>query len=82
MVKLEIRYFIDIFMLIIFIICAITGFVLWFALPSGSGGRGFSEGLSFLGVARHSWTTIHDYSSILFTLSISLHFVINFSWII
>ena len=69
-------------MLIIFIICAVTGFVLWFALPNGSGGRGFGEGQLFLGVARHSWITIHDYSSILLTLSIAIHFIVNFNWII
>ena len=78
MVSVETRYIVDVTMLIVFVICAVTGFVLWYAFPSGSGG-GWSV---FLGLAKHDWITIHDYSSLILTVTIVIHFVINFNWLI
>ncbi len=79
MVCVKTRYLVDVTMLIVFIICAVTGFVLWYAFPSGSGGRQWNF---FLGVAKHDWTTIHDYSSLVLTVTIIIHFMINFNWLI
>ena len=79
MVRVETRYFVDISMLIAFIICAFTGFILWYAFPSGSRGGRWSV---FLWLAKHDWITIHDYSSLVLTVTIIIHFVLNFNWII
>ena len=70
MVRVEIRYMVDIFMLVVFVVCAATGFILWYAFPSGSGG----------GSARVR--VIHDYSSLALTVAIIIHFLVNFNWII
>lgn len=78
MVRVETRYMVDMIMLIVFIICAVTGFILWYAFPSGFGGGQWSI---YLGVAKHEWITIHDYSSIVLTVTIIIHFVVNFNWI-
>ena len=79
MVRVETRYMVDMIMLIVFIICAVTGFILWYAFPSGSGRGQWS---TFLGVDKYEWITIHDYSSLVLTVTIIIHFVINFNWII
>ena len=78
MVRTEIRYVVDMTMLIVFIISAITGFVLWYEFPSGSG-RGQSM---FLSLSKHDWIRIHDYSNVILTAMIIIHFVINVNWII
>ena len=77
MVRAETRYFVDIAMLFVFIICAVTGFILWYAFPSGSGGGQWSI---FLGLAKHDWIKIHDYSSLVLTATIIIHLVINLKW--
>ena len=79
MVRPEIRYLVDIFMLIIFIVCAVTGFILWSFFPSFSGTGLF---VRFLGADKRFWITIHDYSSAILVVVIVIHFVINFNWII
>jgi cytochrome b subunit of formate dehydrogenase len=79
MVRMETRYLVDVTMLTAFLICAVTGFILWYAFPSGSGGGQWNV---FLGVAKHDWTTIHDYSSLVLTVTILIHFMINLNWLI
>jgi cytochrome b subunit of formate dehydrogenase len=79
LVRVEIKYLVDIIMLIAFILCAVTGFILWFVFPSGSRP---GQWTTFLGVAKHDWIIIHDYSSLALTVAIIAHFVINFKWIL
>jgi cytochrome b subunit of formate dehydrogenase len=79
MVRVETRYVLDVTMLISFIICAVTGFILWYAFPSGSGGGQWTV---VLGVAKHDWIAIHDYSSLGLSVTIVIHFMINFNWMV
>ncbi len=74
MVKVELRYSIDMVSLATFIINAVSGYILWFILPSGS--------FRFLGISRLDWKTIHDYSGLVFTVAIIAHFIVNIKWII
>lgn len=83
MVRVEIRYLVDMCMLVVFILCAMTGFVLWYAFPSGSGGGpGNGQGAVFLGVLKHDWILLHDASSLALTGTILIHTVINLPWIL
>ena len=74
MVKAELRYLVDMASLTTFIINAISGYILWFILPPG--------GFRFLGIDRFDWKTIHDYSGLIFTIAIIIHFIVNIKWII
>jgi hypothetical protein len=58
---------------------AISGFILWFALPSG-GGRGRLD-LTYLGVTRHTWTEIHDWIAIALTVILIIHLALHWKWV-
>jgi hypothetical protein len=58
---------------------AVSGFVLWFALPSGGGRRGLE--LSFLGLTRHTWIDLHDWVAIALTAVVIIHFIIHWKWV-
>jgi hypothetical protein len=59
---------------------AISGFILWFALPSG-GGRGRLE-LTSLGLTRHTWVDIHDWAAIALTVLVIVHFILHWKWVV
>jgi hypothetical protein len=59
---------------------AISGFVLWFALPSGGGRRGLE--LSYLGITRHTWITIHDWVAIVLTVVVVIHLLVHWKWVL
>jgi hypothetical protein len=57
----------------------ISGFVLWFALPSG-GGRKALE-LSYLGLSRHTWIDIHDWVAIALMIIVVVHLLLHWKWV-
>jgi hypothetical protein len=59
---------------------AVSGFVLWFVLPSG-GGRG-RLGLTYLDLTRHTWIDIHDWVAIALTVIVIVHLVIHWKWVV
>jgi len=82
MVKAETRYWVDLISLLTFIVNAISGYILWLVLPRGGGGwRGGGERI-FLGLIRNNWIAIYDWSSLIFTIAITIHFMINFTWVV
>jgi uncharacterized iron-regulated membrane protein len=58
---------------------AISGFVLWFAIPSGGGRRGLE--LTYLGLNRYSWVDIHDWMAIALTVIVIVHLLIHWKWV-
>ena len=75
--KFKINALVNVLAFIALLFSAVSGFVLWFALPRGSG----NTGEIFLEIARHSWTSIHNYSSLIFVLFVAVHLVLHFNWI-
>jgi cytochrome b subunit of formate dehydrogenase len=73
----ELNYYVDILLTILFIIVAITGFVLYLAIPDGVQRGRYQE---FIGITKATWTLIHNKSSILFTLFTALHFILHKNW--
>jgi len=67
----------------------VTGFVIKYVLPPGSGGlgralhdgRGREQIKSLLSLTRHEWGDIHFYLSVLFTVLVALHLVLHWAWI-
>jgi len=76
MKKIGIKIFIDILMFLDFLAVAFSGFVLWFVLPRGSG----KFGASFI-FLRENWLSIHNIGSVILTLLLLLHLILNWSWI-
>jgi hypothetical protein len=59
---------------------AVSGFVLWFALPSGGGRRGLET--AYLGLTRYTWTEIHDWVAIALTVIVLIHLLIHWKWVL
>ena len=70
------KFIVDLLMFVDFLVIAISGFVLWFVLPRGSGRLG--ESFIFL---RENWLTIHNWSAVLLIFFLILHLILNWSWI-
>ena len=75
MKRVTINALIDIGCLITFILSLITGLVLYLFLPSG-GGRG-GNWVTYLGIPRSQWVTMHDYTSFAFAALLILHLLLH-----
>ncbi|HRY60073.1 MAG TPA: DUF4405 domain-containing protein [Patescibacteria group bacterium] len=86
MKKIKINALVDIFAFVAGLIVAKSGLVLWFILPSGSGG-GFQGGKgggvekSFFFLSRHEWQTIHNWVGLILIILILLHLILHWSYI-
>ncbi len=58
---------------------AISGFVLWFAIPSGGGRRGLE--LSYWGLTRPTWIDFHDWMAVALTAIVILHLLVHWKWV-
>ena len=61
---------------------AVSGFVLWFALPhvGFQGGRGLGVANTFL-LSRVAWLAIHDWAAVLISVGILAHVALHWAWI-
>jgi hypothetical protein len=59
---------------------AVSGFILWFVLPSGTGRRGL-EAVA-LGITRHTWIDIHDWVAVALTVAVIIHLVLHWRWVV
>nr|WP_321498900.1 DUF4405 domain-containing protein [uncultured Methanolobus sp.] len=75
--RTKMNYYIDIILTILFIVVAITGFVLYLAIPTGVRQGRYQE---FIGITKATWTLAHNKSAILLTLLTGLHFVLHQRW--
>jgi hypothetical protein len=57
----------------------ISGFVLWFALPSGTGRSGLEQ--SYWGLTRHNWIDIHDWVAIGLVVIVIIHLLVHWKWV-
>jgi len=77
MTKLKTNSVVDILAFIALLVSALTGIILKFVLPRGSG----KLGSIFLGILRESWLEIHDISSIAFIVLVLVHLILHWNWI-
>ena len=67
---------------------AVSGFIMWLALPRGGGGqgRGFDSGdageATFWSLSRHTWGDLHDWVAVALLVVIILHIIVNWKWIV
>lgn len=70
--SLNLKYLVDIIMLILFVITAITSVIIFY----------FKEIINVHGIGRTLLGTVHNYAGILFVIIMSLHVVLHYKWII
>ncbi|MGV8027039.1 MAG: DUF4405 domain-containing protein [Anaerolineaceae bacterium] len=66
----------DSFAVIFFLLCLISGFVLFF-IPGGKG----SDSFLFLQITRETWKTIHIWTGIGMLVTVTIHLVIHWGWV-
>ncbi|MFA5745952.1 MAG: DUF4405 domain-containing protein [archaeon] len=76
--KIKINYFIDVLLIISFIVVAITSLVIFFFLPSGVRQAGYQ---TFLGLTKHSWGNIHTISGFAMIILSLIHLILHFKWL-
>jgi hypothetical protein len=78
MKRITINALIDIGCLIMFIPSLVSGLVLYLFLPSG-GGRGGSW-VTWMGIARDQWVTMHNNTSLIFAALLILHLLLHWKF--
>lgn len=73
------NYVINALMVISFIITAVTGLIMFFFLPSGVSRGGYQESL---GITKHIWITVHNWSGIILIILVIIHLVLHLGWIV
>ncbi len=79
MKKNNLKYLVDTLLFLCMVGLALIGFMMAFFLAEGPAGR--ISGKYFLGLHRHQWGDIHLYLSIIFSLLVVIHLVLNWKWI-
>jgi len=72
MEKTRVNYIIDFLMALSFLVTAITGLIIFLFLPSGIR-KGSTQ--SFLGIIKGTWSTIHDWSGIIFIVLVNTFYL-------
>jgi len=70
MIKNKVKYFVDVFMGIFFLILFFTGLIKW---PNKTFGNMIPSSIV---------STIHDYSGIVLGIVVTIHLILNWLWII
>jgi cytochrome b subunit of formate dehydrogenase len=77
--KAKTKFWVDLLLFLDFLALAISGFVLKYALPRGSG-RLLGEN-TFLGLLREDWLSMHNVTAVLIVIFILIHLLLNWAWI-
>ena len=78
MKRITINALVDIGCLVTFILSLATGLVIYLFLPEGSG-RGGSWAM-YLGITRHQWVTLHNYTSFVFVALLIIHLLLHWKF--
>jgi len=76
--KTKINYFIDVLLIISFIVVAITSIIIFFFLPSGVRQAGYQ---TFLGMTKHTWSNIHTIFGFAMIILSLVHLILHFKWL-
>ncbi|MEM4598807.1 MAG: DUF4405 domain-containing protein [Candidatus Diapherotrites archaeon] len=74
----KINYVIDILLIILFLVVAISGIILFLFLPRGAGRQGINN---FFGIERHVLADLHNWVGLIFTLIMLVHIVLHLRWL-
>lgn len=75
------NYIVFVLLSVLGLLEAVSGFVLWLALPSGGGWRGGGSGITFLSLSQHTWLDLHDWAAVAIIAVITIHLVLHWKWI-
>ena len=80
------NFILAITLILLSLVEAISGFVLWLAFPRGGGGRGWQGGgggtLTFWTIPRDTWIDIHDWVAVALLVVVIIHVILHWQWIV
>ncbi|MGD9779042.1 DUF4405 domain-containing protein [Methanomethylovorans sp.] len=77
--RMKLNYSVDVILTLLFLIVAVTGFVMLFVMPSGVPRGRYQE---YMGITKATWTLLHNRSAIMMTVFAAIHLVLHKRWII
>jgi hypothetical protein len=80
------NYILFIFMLLLALMQAASGFILWLAVPGSEGYRG-GRGAVLGGQGtflweRHTWINLHDWLAVALLVMVVIHLILHWKWIV
>ena len=77
------NYMVFVVLALLGLVEAVSGFVLWLALPRGGGWRRLAGGVenTFWSLSRHTWLDIHDWAAVAIVVVIIIHMALHWKWI-
>ena len=90
MKRVTLNFIVDFVAFLTFLGIAVTGFIIKYVLPPGSGGhgRGFRGGREagehireLWSMGRHDWGEVHFILSVIFIVLILVHVILHWTWI-
>ena len=89
MKRITLNFIVDLVAFLDLLVLAITGLIMKYVLPPGTGGygRGFRGGrepgeIKYLwSMTRHEWGRIHFYLAVVFAALMVIHIVLHWTWI-
>jgi hypothetical protein len=76
--RMKLNYSIDAILTILFLLVAVTGFVMYLVIPSGVPKGRYQE---YMGMTKATWTLIHNRSAIMMTFFSGIHLILHQKWI-
>ena len=76
------NYILFIILLLLGLIQAISGFLLWLVIPGGHRGFGIGQVTGDFLWSRFTWIEIHDWTAVALVIVVIFHIILHWKWII
>jgi cytochrome b561 len=79
------HYILFIILLLLGLIQAISGFLLWLVIPGGHRGFGIAPSGQLTGDflwSRYTWIEIHDWTALALLVVVIIHIILHWKWIV
>ncbi|MCX5999482.1 MAG: DUF4405 domain-containing protein [Chloroflexi bacterium] len=82
MSKVRLLFVVAVSSFLVFLLQAISGFVLWLILPRGSNGDGVGRGGSTFVWSRQTWMDIHEWTAVALLVLLVIHIYMHWKWLL
>jgi hypothetical protein len=86
--RVTIHYSLFTIMFLLGLFQAVSGFIMWWALPCGGGGQGRGGGggggggETFWSLSRDTWADLHDWVAVALLVVVIVHIILHWKWIV
>jgi hypothetical protein len=69
-------------MLLLGLVQAISGFLLWLVIPGGHRGFGAGRASDTILWPRYTWIDLHDWTAVALVVMVIIHLILHWNWIV